>query len=70
MIIPIPLSAEKVLIMTEENLKENNKDVHIRIPANLAERAKAFALENNYKVECVVIEAIDVFLREQKKIKQ
>ena len=64
--LPIPLSAEKVLIMTEENPKENTKDVHIRIPANLAERVKAFASENNYTVEGVVIEALDIFLREQK----
>ena len=46
--------------------KENSKDVHIRIPANLAERVKAFASENNYTVEGVVIEALDIFLREQK----
>ncbi len=52
--------------MTEENPKENTKDVHIRIPANLAERVKAFASENNYTVEGVVIEALDIFLREQK----
>ena len=55
--------------MTEENPKENTKDVHIRIPANLAERVETFASENNYKIEGVVIEAIDVFLREQKKTK-
>ena len=59
---PISPPVEKVLIMT----KENTKDVHIRIPANLAERVKAFASENNYTVEGVVIEALDIFLREQK----
>jgi len=46
--------------------QENPKDVHIRIPASLAERVKAFASENNYTVEGVVIEALDIFLREQK----
>jgi hypothetical protein len=58
----IPLPVDKVLIMT----KENSKDVHIRIPANLADRVKAFASENNYTIEGVVIEALDIFLREQK----
>ena len=60
--LPISPPVEKVLIMT----KENTKDVHIRIPANLAERVKTFASENNYTVEGVVIEALDIFLREQK----
>ncbi len=60
--LPIPLPVDKVLIMT----KENTKNVHIRIPASLAERVKAFASENNYTVEGVVIEALDIFLREQK----
>jgi len=59
--LPIPLPVDKVLIMT----KENTKDVHVRIPANLAARVKAFASENNYTVESVVIEALDIFLREQ-----
>ncbi len=60
--LPIPLPVDKVLIMAKENIK----DVHIRIPANLAERVKTFASENNYTVEGVVIEALDIFLREQK----
>ena len=52
--------------MTEESAKENKKGVHIRIPANLAARVKNFASENNYTIEGVVIEALDIFLREQK----
>ncbi|MFC1813747.1 hypothetical protein ACFL03_13765 [Thermodesulfobacteriota bacterium] len=56
--------------MTEENPKDNTKAHYVRIPANLFVRVKAFASENNYKIEGVVIEAIDVFLREQKKTKQ
>jgi len=53
--------------MTEESPKENTKDVHIRIPANLAERVKTFASEKNSTVTSVVIEALDIFLREQHK---
>ena len=49
-------------------MKEKNpKDLHIRIPANLAKRVKTFASENNYTVEGVVIDALDIFLIEQKK---
>ena len=62
MTLPIPIPVDKVLVMT----KENTKDVHIRIPASLVERVKAFASKNNYTVEGVVIEALDIFLREQK----
>ena len=52
--------------MTEESSKKNMKGVHIRIPANLAARVKTFVSENNYTIEGVVIEALDIFLREQK----
>ena len=68
--LPTPLFVEKVLIMTEENPKDNTKAHYVRIPANLFVRVKAFASENNYQIEGVVIETIDVFLREQKKRKQ
>ena len=54
--------------MKKENSKKNTKDVHIRLPESLAERVKTFALENNYTVEGVVIEALDVFLRKQKLV--
>ena len=56
--------------MTAENSKENIKDVHIRIPANLAERVKAFASDKNSTVDSVVIEALAIFLREQHKADQ
>jgi hypothetical protein len=49
-------------------MTENNpKDLHIRIPPDLADRVRTFASENNYTLEGVVIEALDIFLREQKR---
>ncbi len=51
--------------MTDKNPKENSKDLHIRIPAKLAKRVRAFALENDNTITGVVIEALDVFLREK-----
>ena len=54
--------------MTEENSKEKIEGLHIHIPPDLAERVRVFASENNYTVEGVVIEALDIFIREQKKI--
>jgi hypothetical protein len=53
--------------MTEENPKEQIVDLHIRIPPDLAKRVRTFASENNYTVEGVAIEALDIFLREQKE---
>jgi len=49
-------------------IDKNPKDLHIRIPPDLADRVRAFASENNYTLEGVVIEALDIFLREQKKV--
>ena len=51
--------------MTAENPKENSKDLHIRIPAKLAARVRAFASENDNTITGVVIEALDIFLREK-----
>ena len=53
--------------MTEGNSKEKIKDLQMQIPPDLAERVRTFASENNYTVEGVVIEALDIFIREQKK---
>ena len=48
-------------------MTENNpKGLHLRIPPDLAERVRHFAEEHNYTLEGVVIEALDIFLREQK----
>ena len=53
--------------MTEGNSKEKIKDFQMRIPPELAERERTFASENNYTAEGVAIEALDIFIREQKK---
>ncbi len=53
--------------MTEENLKEITKDLHVRIPAKLAKRVRSFASENDNSITGVVIEALDIFLREKNK---
>lgn len=53
--------------MTEENHKEKTEDLHIRIPAILAKRVRNFASENDTSITGVVIEALDIFLREHNK---
>ena len=47
-------------------MTEESKDLLIRIPPDLAERVRHFAEDHNYTIEGVVIEALDIFLREQK----
>ena len=53
--------------MTEQMPKDKATDLLIRTPPDLAERVRAFASENNYEVEGVVIEALDSFLSGQNK---
>ena len=53
--------------MIEENHKEETEDLHIRIPEILAKRVRNFASENDISITGVMIEAIDVFLREHNK---
>ena len=43
------------------------KEYNIQIPCRLAERVEAYASENNTDIALVVMEALDAFLREQKK---
>ena len=53
--------------MTEENHKEKTEDLHINVPAILAKRVCNFASENDTSITGVVIEALDIFLREHNK---
>lgn len=53
--------------MAEENHKEKTEDLHIRVPAILAKRVWNFASENDISITGVVIEALDIFLREHNK---
>ena len=41
------------------------KEFNLQIPYRLAERVDAYALANNVTITGVVIEALDMFLREQ-----
>ncbi|MBN2059306.1 MAG: hypothetical protein JW882_02715 [Deltaproteobacteria bacterium] len=50
----------------QEKEKEQGKDLHVHIPWELAERIRAYAVENNSTAVSVVIEAVDTFLRKQK----
>ena len=43
------------------------KEFNIQIPCRLAERVEVYASENNTDIALVVMEALDAFLREQKK---
>ena len=42
------------------------KEFNIQIPCLLAERVESYAKKNNTTIAGVVIEALDMFLREQK----
>ena len=42
------------------------QELAIKIPRRLAKRVKAYAQETDNSIEGVVIEALDVFLRERK----
>ncbi len=53
--------------MTEEKSEERTKDLQVRIPAELAKRVRVFASESKNTITGVVIEALDIFLRDQKK---
>ena len=57
--------------MATENFKDQcsdlTKEFNIQIPCRLAERVEVYASENNTDIALVVMEALDAFLREQKK---
>ena len=53
--------------MTEEIHKERTEELHILIPEILAKRVRNFASENDISITGVVIEALDIFLREHNK---
>ena len=57
--------------MDSENFKvqcaDMTKEFNIQIPCILAERVEAYAKDNNTSIAGVVIEALDTFMREQKK---
>ena len=42
------------------------RELTIQIPCRLAERINAYASQNDSTITTVVIEALDIFLREQK----
>jgi len=42
------------------------QEMSIKIPSRLARRVEAYAQDNGTDIENVVIEALDVFLRERK----
>jgi hypothetical protein len=56
-------------IMNSNNFKEQcadlTQELKIHIPCRLAERIEAFASKNGSTITAVVIEALDIFLREQ-----
>jgi hypothetical protein len=43
------------------------QEFNIKIPCRLAERVEAYASANKTTITMVVIEALDLFLREQRK---
>ena len=53
--------------MTEENHKERTEDLQISLPEILAKRVRNFASENDTSITGVMIEALDIFLREHNK---
>ena len=53
--------------MTEENHKERSEDLQISLPEILAKRVRNFASENDTSITGVMIEALDIFLREHNK---
>jgi hypothetical protein len=53
--------------MTEENHKERTEDLQIRLPEILAKRVRNFTSENDTSITGVMIEALDIFLREHNK---
>jgi len=55
--------------MDSENFKvqcsDITKEFNVQIPCKLAERVEAYASADNTIINSVVIEALDLFLREQ-----
>jgi len=56
--------------MNRENYRNQcedlTKSLNIQIPCRLAERIEAYASKNGTAITNVVIEALDIFLRQQK----
>ena len=51
----------------KDNIRDKKiKDLHVRIPWALAERVKRYGIERDISTTNVVIEALDIFLRQQK----
>ena len=51
----------------KEDVSKKTKDLHVLLPLRLAERVRLHALENETTITSVVIEALDAFLRRQKR---
>jgi len=55
--------------MTSKNFKEQcadpTQELKMNIPCRLAERIELYASKNGSTITAVVIEALDIFLREQ-----
>ena len=58
--------------MNKKNLKDRytdtSQDLNIQIPSRLVERVESYASETGTTVTNVVIEALAIFLREQKRL--
>ena len=67
----IPYSGKLKPIMNKKNPKDQStdltQDLNIRIPSRLVERVETYASETGTTFTNVVIEALAIFLREQKK---
>ena len=50
----------------DDQCADPTQELSIKIPLRLAERVKIYAQETDNTITGVVIEALDVFLREQK----
>lgn len=51
----------------DEDQSRKTKRIHVHIPWGLAERVRIHAVENSTTMTNVVIEALDTFLRSQKR---
>jgi hypothetical protein len=51
----------------EGESSKRTKNLHVLLPLRLAERVRLYAHENETTVTSVVIEALDAFLRRQKR---
>lgn len=61
------LDLEPLPEIGKEDGSQKTKDLHVLLPLGLAERVRLHALENETTITSVVIEALDAFLRTQKR---